>query len=112
MRKTFYILSLLLVLFVGCQSEERALYSKLTKMASELNESTPVMLDQYTRFDGASVLPGNIFHINILYSILITPILWCKKAWSRFVVILRTSCPRIHNLLFSEKTMWFLSMFT
>ena len=61
MRKTFYILSLLLVLFVGCQSEERALYSKLTKMASELNESTPVMLDQYTRFDGASVLPGNIF---------------------------------------------------
>ncbi len=30
-------------------------------MASDLNESAPVMLDQYTRFEGASVLPENIF---------------------------------------------------
>lgn len=30
-------------------------------MAADLNESAPVMLDQYTRFDGASVSTGNIF---------------------------------------------------
>jgi len=38
-------------------------------MASELNESTPVMLDQFTRFDQASVTADNVFryHYTVLH---------------------------------------------
>lgn len=39
-------------------------------MAANLSTSTPVMLDPYTRFDGASVTEDNIFQYN--YTILNT----------------------------------------
>lgn len=63
MRKLLYLLcmALSLALFMQCNSPERALNKKLNEMAADLNESAPVMLDQYTRFDGASVSTGNIF---------------------------------------------------
>ena len=40
-------------------------------MAVNLSASTPVMLDPYTQFDGASVTADNIFQYN--YTILNTP---------------------------------------
>lgn len=63
MRTIFYLLSgaFLMVLLLQCNSDEKALNKRLTQMAVELNESTPVMLDQYTRFDKASVVSGNMF---------------------------------------------------
>lgn len=63
MQKLFYLLltALSLVLLVQCNSDHKALNKKLNEMAADLNESAPVMLDQYTRFDGASVSTGNIF---------------------------------------------------
>jgi hypothetical protein len=36
----------------------------MMKAASELNESCPMMVDQYTRLDNAVALPGNIFQYN------------------------------------------------
>ena len=63
MRKIFYLLSgaFLMVLLLQCNSDEKGLNKRLTRMAAELNESTPVMLDQYARFDKASVVTGNMF---------------------------------------------------
>ncbi|MDR0422309.1 MAG: hypothetical protein LBH72_04775 [Proteiniphilum sp.] len=63
MRKLNSILLLItLSLFLAqCSSRERALNRKLEEMASGLNESAPVQLDRYTRFEEASVMPGNIF---------------------------------------------------
>ncbi len=64
MRKTCYILfvfSISLLFLFQCNSDEKALNKRLNKMASEINESAPVMLDQYTRFEGAFVLPENVF---------------------------------------------------
>ncbi|NLX67389.1 MAG: hypothetical protein GXZ19_11615 [Bacteroidales bacterium] len=54
-------IGLLSFLFVQCDSKEKALYKKLEEMAANLNESTPVMLDQFTRFEEASVMEGNKF---------------------------------------------------
>lgn len=48
-------------ILVQCTSNERALNKKLNEMASGLNTSTPVMLDQFTRFDKASVTSDNEF---------------------------------------------------
>jgi len=56
------------LLFAQCNSQDNAINKKLTEMASELNESTPVMLDNYTRFDKASVTKENVFQYN--YTIL------------------------------------------
>jgi hypothetical protein len=44
-----------------CNRGDGALNKKLSEMAAGLNESTPVMLDQYTRFEEASVSPDNVF---------------------------------------------------
>jgi len=70
MRKTSNILSFIFsLLFVQCNPGDRALNKKLSEMASELNESTPVMLDQFTRFDQASVTADNVFryHYTVLH---------------------------------------------
>lgn len=63
MQKHFFIpvAMLSLVFFLQCSSDERALNKKLNEMATSLNESVPVMLDQYTRFDEATVTSENIF---------------------------------------------------
>ena len=63
MRKIIYTLSIVFfsLYLIGCTSPEKALNKKLQEMAIGLNESVPVMLDQYTRFEGASVMSGNIF---------------------------------------------------
>ena len=47
--------------FVQCTSKTKHLNKKLTEMAENLNESTPTVLDQYTRFDSVSVASDNIF---------------------------------------------------
>jgi len=61
--------SIFSLLFVQCNPGDRALNKKLSEMASELNESTPVMLDQFTRFDQASVTADNVFryHYTVLH---------------------------------------------
>lgn len=63
MRKIIFILSITLfsLSFIQCNPKEKALNKKLEEMAVNLNESAPVMLDQYTRFEEASVVQGNIF---------------------------------------------------
>jgi hypothetical protein len=47
--------------FWGCTSKNRELNRQLNEMASNLNSSTPVMLDRFTRFDSASVTKDNEF---------------------------------------------------
>jgi hypothetical protein len=63
MRKTAHILliSLSLLLLLQCKPGGKALNRQLNRMALELNESTPVMMNPYIRFDGASVLEDNVF---------------------------------------------------
>lgn len=63
MRKTFTLLSVILLslLIVQCNTGDRELNKKLTQMAAELNESAPVSLDQYTRFEEATVTNDNVF---------------------------------------------------
>lgn len=50
-----------LISFWGCTSKNRELNHQLNEMASNLNGSTPVMLDSFTRFDSASVTKDNEF---------------------------------------------------
>lgn len=72
MRKSFLILSIVLssILITQCDSDKKAIHKKLTEMALNLNESTPVMLDNFTRFDNATVTDENIFQYN--YTVLNT----------------------------------------
>ena len=72
MRKIIFILSIvsLALFFTQCTSNEKALHKKLEEMAANLNESAPVMLDQYTRFEGASVTSDNMFRYS--YTVLNT----------------------------------------
>src|SRR5690554_1647786 len=72
MRKSFLILSIVLssILITQCDSDKKAIHIKLTEMALNLNESTPVMLDNFTRFDNATVTDENIFQYN--YTVLNT----------------------------------------
>src|SRR5690554_5286494 len=70
MKRTLLLFSIFIIslLLIQCNSEKKAIHKTLTEMATELNESTPVMLDQYTRFDQASVTNENIFQY--IYTIL------------------------------------------
>ncbi len=71
MRKTSFILSFFFsLLFVQCNPGDRELNKKLSEMATELNESAPVMLDQFTRFEEASVSSDNVFryHYTVLHT--------------------------------------------
>lgn len=63
MRKTFFLLSVIFfsLLIVQCNTGDKELHNKLTQMAAELNESAPVSLDQYTRFEEATVTTDNVF---------------------------------------------------
>lgn len=63
MRKTFFVLSVsfFFLLIVQCRTGDSELHIKLLQMATELNESAPVLLDQYTRFDEATVTSDNVF---------------------------------------------------
>jgi len=63
MRKTFFLLSVIFfsLLILQCNTGDRELHKKLTQMAAELNESAPVSLDQYTRFEEATVTTDNVF---------------------------------------------------
>lgn len=72
MRKSLLILSIVLssILITQCDSDKKAIHKKLTEMAFNLNESTPVMLDNFTRFDNATVTDENIFQYN--YTVLNT----------------------------------------
>ena len=51
--------SLLLVQCTG--SNEKKLHKELIKRAAELNASTPVALDEHTRFDSVGVTADNVF---------------------------------------------------
>ena len=53
------VFSLLLVQCTG--SNEKKLHKELIKRATELNESTPVVLDEHTRFDSVGVSADNVF---------------------------------------------------
>jgi uncharacterized protein YcfL len=63
MQKTFSILTVILFSFLlyQCTSSERALHKRLQQEAAMLNESAPVMLNDFVRFDAASVTPDNTF---------------------------------------------------
>ena len=50
------------LLFVQCtSSKEKRLHKELIKRAEELNVSTPVALDEHTRFDSVGVTADNVF---------------------------------------------------
>ena len=72
MRKISFVLSLvfILLLHIQCSSSDKELHRKLVEMAAELNASAPVMLDQYTRFEEASVTAENVFryHYTVINS--------------------------------------------
>ena len=72
MQKVFSIFSivLLLVVFSQCTSDQRALNRRLAQEAAILNAATPIMLNEHTRFDGASVMSDNRFqyHYTVLHT--------------------------------------------
>lgn len=72
MKRSLLLLTIVLssLSFIKCTSEKKAINKELTQTASDINESTPVMLDQYTRFDFASVSTDNVFryHYTIINS--------------------------------------------
>ena len=72
MKKSLYIISIVLSSFLitQCDTDKKAINKKLTEMASNLNESAPVMLDDFTRFDNATVTGENVFQYN--YTVLNT----------------------------------------
>ena len=51
----------ILFVLIGCTSNDKKLNNQLSTMASNLNESTPAVLDPHTRFDSVAVTPENIF---------------------------------------------------
>jgi hypothetical protein len=63
MQKAFPILAtvLLAVLFSHCASDERALHRRLQQEAAMLNEVAPIQLNEFIRFDGATVTSDNRF---------------------------------------------------
>ena len=66
MKKSLLILSIVFssILITQCDSDKKAINKKLTEMASNLNESAPVMLDDFTRFNNATVTSDNVFQYN------------------------------------------------
>src|SRR5690554_666130 len=72
MRKTFFILSVIFIslLIIQCNRGDKELHKKLVQIATGLNASTPVMLDQYTRLEEATVTPDNVFRYH--YSVVNT----------------------------------------
>ena len=73
MRKSSILLFTILLIFLLVQcnrKEESRLHERLTQMATALNESAPVMLDRYTRFEEASVTDEN--HFRYRYTVLNT----------------------------------------
>ena len=50
------------LLFVQCTgNSDKRLHKELVRRAAELNQSTPVALDQYTRFDSVGVSKDNVY---------------------------------------------------
>lgn len=98
MRKSLIFTTLLLLfsllMHTQCNSKSKALHQKLSEMASSLNASTPVMLDPYTRFDGASVTEDNVFQYT--YSILNT-----SDAWQMVNSAIQSMLPEMKKM-FSE----------
>lgn len=72
MKKALLIISVVFsfVLIIQCDSNKNALHKKLAKEALNLNESAPVILNNFTRFDSATVTDDNVFQYN--YTILNT----------------------------------------
>ena len=66
MRKTAHIFLIVfsLLLLLQCKPEGKALHKQLNRMALDLNESAPVMLNSHIRFEGASVLSDNVFPVS------------------------------------------------
>lgn len=55
----FWIITV--VMLVQCTSDEERLHKELSKMADNLNKSTPVAFDLHTRFDSVAVTSENVF---------------------------------------------------
>lgn len=62
-KKIKFLLAMVVsLLFVQCTGNgDKALHKELVKRAAELNQSTPVTLDQHTRFDSVGVSEENVF---------------------------------------------------
>lgn len=53
---------IVILLFVQCTGiSDNRLHKELVRRATELNQSTPVILDQHTRFDSVGVTKDNVF---------------------------------------------------
>ncbi len=60
----------LCVLVIGCKSQNKEINKILNETALDINISTPVMIDNNTLFDGATVSADNVFTYN--YTVLNT----------------------------------------
>ena len=73
MRKLFITPSVLLLFVVctNCSNDQRALQRLLLQEAAAVNMATPIMLNHYLRFDGASVTSDNRFqfHYTVLHTV-------------------------------------------
>ncbi|MFA6702210.1 MAG: hypothetical protein WCR12_05425 [Dysgonamonadaceae bacterium] len=58
---TYMLIVFIGMLLIQCTSEKERLNKKLNEMAENLNQSTPIKLDQYTQFDSVAVSDDNIF---------------------------------------------------
>lgn len=53
---------IVILLLVQCTgNSDNRLHKELVRRATELNQSTPVILDQHTRFDSVGVTKDNVF---------------------------------------------------
>ena len=59
--KPLFLVIILAICFVQCTSKSKQLNEKLKEMATNLNQSTPAVLDPHTRFDSVGVTSDNIF---------------------------------------------------
>ncbi|MGV8964072.1 MAG: hypothetical protein ACOH2V_11930 [Candidatus Saccharimonadaceae bacterium] len=52
---------IVMLLLVECTTNNDILHKQLNDMASNINKSTPVFMDQHTRFDSIGVTKENVF---------------------------------------------------
>ncbi len=49
------------LLLLQCMSDKKELHKELTRLAADLNQSTPMVLDAHMRFDSVGVSADNVF---------------------------------------------------
>ena len=80
-------------------------------MASTLNESTPVMLNNFTRFDDATVTEENVFQYNYTVLNIQNPDSLIKEVEISLIENIKHEFNTNPQLRFLKKTMFLSNMF-